>query len=297
MRVTTKMMLSDASSLLNKNLERLKRLQTEAASGKKLQRISDDPYATEQALSFRSALALSKGNLRSIDLSENWMEATDAALGQLSDLVTHANTIAEQGANDTIAASEREGLAQNIDELLQQVLQLANTRHRGQHIFAGFQTDRPPFVLNAGPPPAATYQGDNGEIQRQVAPDYKMTINVSNGGPFPAVFQALSNLVTDLRDTSPGAGQRVANRLTGLESAADKVLASRASIGAKLDRLQDTGSRLEQVQIGLETLLSKAEDADMAETIMNLAQQEMAYRTALQVNGRVLQPSLLDFLT
>jgi len=89
----------------------------------------------------------------------------------------------------------------------------------------------------------------------------------------------------------------VANRLTELESAADGVLASRASIGAKLDRLQDTSNRLEQVQIGLETLLSKAEDADMAETIMNLAQQEMAYRTALQVNGRVLQPSLLDFLT
>jgi flagellar hook-associated protein 3 FlgL len=297
MRVTTKMMLSDASSLLNKNLERLKKLQTEAASGKKLQRISDDPYATEQALSFRSALSLSENNLRNIDLSKNWMEATDAALSQLSDLVAQAHSIAEQGANDTISAAEREGLAQNIDEMLQQVLQLANARHRGQYIFGGFQTDQPPFSLNSGPPPAATYQGDNGEIKRQIAPDYQMTINVTGGGPFPTVFQALSDLVTDLRDTSPGAGQRISNRLTDLENASNEVLASRATMGARLARLDDTGSRLQQVRIGLESLLSRAEDADMGDTIMKLAEQEMAYRTALQVNSRVLQPSLLDFLT
>jgi len=68
-------------------------------------------------------------------------------------------------------------------------------------------------------------------------------------------------------------------------------------MGARLARLDDTGSRLQQVRIGLESLLSRAEDADVGDTIMKLAEQEMAYRTALQVNSRVLQPSLLDFLT
>lgn len=297
MRITTKMMLSDATSQINKNLERLKKLQTEAASGKKLQQISDNPFATEQALSFRSAIKLNQGNLRNVDLSKNWMESTDAALSQLSDLVANANTIAQQGANDTLSDSEREGLAQTTDQLINQTLELANSRHRGQYIFSGFQTDKAPFTLNAGPPPSATYQGDSGEIQRQVAPGYQMTVNVTGGGPFPEVFQMLSNVVTDLRDTTPGAGQRISSRLTEIEGALNSVSASRASVGAKLSRLEDTRSRQEQVQVGLESLLSKNEDADMAETIMKLSQQELAYRTALQVNGRILQPSLLDFLT
>ena len=46
----------------------------------------------------------------------------------------------------------------------------------------------------------------------------------------------------------------------------------------------------------LETRLSGVEDIDLAEVILELQMQEVAYTGALGAAARVLQPSLMDFL-
>jgi flagellar hook-associated protein 3 FlgL len=42
--------------------------------------------------------------------------------------------------------------------------------------------------------------------------------------------------------------------------------------------------------------MSKNEDADIAEVIMNLQNEENVYRASLSAGARVIQPSLVDFL-
>jgi flagellar hook-associated protein 3 FlgL len=46
----------------------------------------------------------------------------------------------------------------------------------------------------------------------------------------------------------------------------------------------------------LRELLSKNEDADMAEVIMNLKMEENVYRASLAGGAKIIQPSLVDFL-
>ena len=53
---------------------------------------------------------------------------------------------------------------------------------------------------------------------------------------------------------------------------------------------------MEASEVGLRELLSKAEDADMAEVASQLNQQQFVYQTALAVNGQILRTSLLDYL-
>ena len=44
-------------------------------------------------------------------------------------------------------------------------------------------------------------------------------------------------------------------------------------------------------------MLSENEDVDIEEVIMNLSIQESMHRASLAVSARVIQPSLLDFLS
>ncbi|MEN6351305.1 MAG: flagellar hook-associated protein FlgL, partial [Syntrophomonas sp.] len=56
-------------------------------------------------------------------------------------------------------------------------------------------------------------------------------------------------------------------------------------------------SRLESIQTTFTSLLSKTEDANIAEVIMQLQLQENVYAASLAAGARIIQPSLVDFLS
>jgi flagellar hook-associated protein 3 FlgL len=77
----------------------------------------------------------------------------------------------------------------------------------------------------------------------------------------------------------------------------DSLLRWRSEVGAKVNRLEMTRERMTDFRINLQRLLSQTEDIDLAQVVMELKMEENAYRTALASGARIIQPSLLDFLT
>ena len=76
---------------------------------------------------------------------------------------------------------------------------------------------------------------------------------------------------------------------------------------AMLGELADVGARAtapstaaqsanEKTVMDLKGQISAVEDIDLAEIIVELQTQEVAYQAALGATSRVLQPSLMDFL-
>ncbi|AOT70028.1 flagellar hook-associated protein FlgL [Geosporobacter ferrireducens] len=102
------------------------------------------------------------------------------------------------------------------------------------------------------------------------------------------IASATSVIKTEKLDTSA--------MLDDLDKNLENILGKLSGIGAKTNRLELDQSRLEDTIINLKKLLSKAEDVDMAETIMNFKMEENVYRSALSVGARIIQPTLLDFL-
>lgn len=76
----------------------------------------------------------------------------------------------------------------------------------------------------------------------------------------------------------------------------NSVLEQRASVGAKSNRLELTKNRLGEEFTNITALMSKNEDADIAEVIMKLKNEENVYRASLEIGARIIQPSLIDFL-
>ncbi len=90
--------------------------------------------------------------------------------------------------------------------------------------------------------------------------------------------------------------EMVGNLIGGLEKAANRILDSRAAVGAKIRRMDSTGSRLEAISLSATRLLSEVEDADIIKVTTELATQQNVYQAALNAAARILSPSLIDFV-
>jgi len=119
-----------------------------------------------------------------------------------------------------------------------------------------------------------------------------------------SVFATLTNLIATL-NAAPGIGnpsataafqQGVQQSLGELEHGLDKVLAVRATTGARLrelDALQSTG---EDLGLQYKQTLSKIQDTDFLQAISTLNQQQLTLQAAQQSFAKISQLSLFDFL-
>lgn len=98
----------------------------------------------------------------------------------------------------------------------------------------------------------------------------------------------------NMLDTGNYAG--ISNLLTNFDNDMNNVLRIRADIGARTNRVNLTGNRLDSDNINFTRLMSTNEDVDMVEAIMNLQNEENVYKASLSGGARIIQPTLLDFL-
>ena len=299
MRVTHSMLQQSALSNLQDNLNRVMIAQKKAATGKRVTRPADDPFAVEQALEFRTRIKINEASQQNIAMSLDWLNATDNALTDLNDTLIRTKNLALRGSNETLNAEERNQVSVEVNQLLEEMIAIGNSKHGEHTLFAGFKVDTSPFevtrVAVTGFVTGTTYNGDAGLIMRQIEPGIDVAVNVTGDLIYTDTFDTLIDLRDALR-TDPFDASAVAVEITNLQDRMDTVLDIQAAIGTKARRLEATSSRLGDADIALKGLLSKAEDADMAEVISELNQQQFVYETALAVNGRVLRTSLLDFL-
>lgn len=142
MRITNRMMTNSMMSNINKNKINMNSLENQYTSGKKIQKPSDDPIITVRALKLRTNLSeLTQYFEKNIPDAKNWMDVTESALSTVNDILKQVNTYCVQGSTDTLTASDRSYLAENLAQLKQQIYQEGNTNYAGRYVFTGYKTD------------------------------------------------------------------------------------------------------------------------------------------------------------
>lgn len=185
--------------------------------------------------------------------------------------------------------------AEQVKGIYDQILGLANTELGGNYLFAGYQTDTAPYSRDADY--NITYAGDDGAIQRIMAEDTTLQINVTGNEVFNQdvdIFTVLKDLIGALEANDETA---VGVQSEKLETGMTQVNNVRVKGGPKLTRLETMGNYWTNYGQHVEEALSGIEDADMATAILELKAQETAYETALSAAARVIQPSLIKFLS
>jgi flagellar hook-associated protein 3 FlgL len=290
-RITQQTIAARTYANLQSSLERSARLQDRLSSGRQLSSPSDAPGQSASAMQLRTSLRATEQYVRNADDAGGWLAAADTALRGVTEALQRARDLAVQGANTgTAAPSARQALADEVQELRETVLGLANTTYLGRPVFGG--TVAGPTAFDA----TGAHVGDAGTVLRRVGPNAQVRVDVDGPSVFGngpgSVFDVLDRLATDLV-ASPAA---VPASIDAIDAALSSVLAGASHVGARTNRVETMKQLSEDQVISARRHLSEVEDVDLPATIVDLQLQEVAYQAALGATARVLQPSLLDFL-
>lgn len=161
MRVATKTLYDTTSIRLGQITGELNEANKVVSTGKRINALSDDPLGLTQVLDIRSNLSNLEQLERNISTGRTWLNTGETALNSVKDSVSDTKVLCLAMRNDTVNATDRNEAAAQVNGILKQVVELANSMVNGRYIFAGTKTDTPPFkVDDEETPTVVTYSGN-----------------------------------------------------------------------------------------------------------------------------------------
>lgn len=267
----------------------MEKSQEQLASGKRINRPSDDPVGLVYSLRLRTALTELDQYSSNAEDAKSWLDTTDSALDESGTILQRIRELAVNAASDQLTQTERDAITQEVQQLKQQLVQVGNTTYAGKYVFSGTQT------LTASFDNTGAYQGNNGAINYEVGVGVQIPVNVDGAKAFGNMFTVIDNFLADL--APPGNAADISNNVLGqLDTEINNQLEVRAEVGARVNRLDLATNRMDSDKVNLTGLLSKTEDVDVAQLITQLKVQESVYNSSLAAGARIVQPTLMDFL-
>ena len=194
-RITQGMMYARALDDVQSGLYRYTQLQQEVASGRRINRPSDDPAAALRILPLRSDLRDLSQLSSNVSLARETLNTGSASLEDASSLMARVRELTTQASNGTMNSSDRQSIAAEVDQLLNQVLGIAKSRRGDRFLFGGTENGSPPFSLTtSGGHTHATYNGNRESLEVDVAPGVSTALNIPGDSIFlsrdrqPTVF-------------------------------------------------------------------------------------------------------------
>jgi flagellar hook-associated protein 3 FlgL len=135
-----------------------------------------------------------------------------------------------------------------------------------------------------------------GSIVRQIDRDRRMTVNFLGTDVFQGdvdVFQLGIDLKNALWRDDPEA---VRGLLDTIDSAITQITEKLGLAGTRAQNLEHQQLWLESDEVTLHSFISDIESADLAEAVVRLQSEQMAYESALATTARIMQSSLVNYL-
>ncbi|AZO95888.1 flagellar hook-associated protein FlgL [Halocella sp. SP3-1] len=290
MRISNSMVTNNVLANLNNNSEKLNELYEQAVSGKLFVNPSDDASSFIYSMKLDSWISNNEQYQNNIESCNSWLSDTDDALDSAGDILEELEDLAVQAANDgTLSDSDREDILIVVEELEEELINIANTQQGDQYLFSGTATTTESFNEDG------EYQGDYNSIVRQVNSSTELEININGQEVFGDAFEAIHSLEEALETGDTEALSTTV--LSNISEAVNTINTCRAEVGAKENRLKFTQTRLEDENTSLNEILSNNENVDLAEAYTNYASQQYIYEAALSVSSSILQTSLVNFVS
>jgi len=287
MRVATKTMYDLIKFNLAHITDDLNQANKVVATGKRINDLSDDPVGLANALEIRSNIANIEQVGRNINMGKSWLQASEGALNNAQNMLGDTRALCVEMATATKSPADRDAAALTVQNVKDEIIALANTQVSGSYIFAGTNIEMLAFEADG------TYNGNSSPFAIKTANDSVMQVGADGGAIFSNILTSLDDLISRLQ-TNDVDGIRAS--ITSMEGHYSDLSASISAIGSKENRMEIKENILRELTISNTEQLSRIEDADIAEAIMNLKSVEVAYQAALASSSSIMELSLMDYL-
>lgn len=271
--------------------------QAQIASGLRMRLPSDDPASMVHVLNIDTEALRIQQFERNTQNALEISKVSFSALSEMREISDRAGEIGLLSAGATSVETAKT-YATELNQLIEQVVRIANTKYQGQHLFAGTKSEQTPFVATrnaSGEISAVSYEGAVAGPEFRI--DDGVTISPFADGDTNQKLAAFANTLVTLRDTLrvPNAPERQ-NAVAALQEFEDGLLESLGTIGAQQTRLETTDTQLRSRFASLNGLASQEISADLGLSMVRLSRNATAYQAALQSSAQILRTSLLDYL-
>lgn len=215
LRITQSMIFARALNDIRRSSRGIIDTQEQVASGRRINRPSDDPTAMLRLLPLSSEIRDLRNVRDNSFTAQETLDTAAAALDQGSSAMSRLRELLVQASNGTVSDGDRKTIGVEIDNLLDHVVGLANTRHGDSYLFSGIRTGTPPFrIEDAGGSSRVVYDGSHESHRLEVAPGMDTTLYSAGDKFFQEVNRGATKFsgstgaaATSARDTGRGFGR------------------------------------------------------------------------------------------
>ncbi len=287
---------------INQRKEDIATLTNSISSQKKMASPSDDPASWARAMDFKHGLGEYDSILGNMDFATGWDQATDSALNNISDLISQARQAAIS-ANSPSGADQRDALVSQLDGIIKNMINSANTQYGDQYVFAGMNYASSPYSIDDATG-LVSYAGDDGAVRVRTnrGPNGALTINLTGHQAFEFTSGASTlnviNEVWQLKDAiRTGNSTNITAKLGTLIQASDAISKQTSIIGSRLSSLDQQKSAITLIKTNTQSNLSDVDDVDLPGAITKLQQTSAAFEAALKVAGLTANLNLASYLS
>lgn len=266
-----------------------------------------------------------------INQIEGYFHTQESLLSTSMDLMIRAKEIATQAANETNSETERFALAEEMIQLRDELVSLANTKYQGQYIYSGTASDEPAYAESTvdyteggkGTTKHYIYKGNAQERSAQITDTLSITMNSSGEEVFDNAIKALEKLSRALQgyqtnidavtgeitpddpaniaytfpDDYETQTQDILDCIDLIDNARERDLSpERVNVAGRLNRISTANSLIKLDKISTDEALSKLQDADLVEVASKYSLAEQALSASMTVTMRMLKISILDYI-
>jgi flagellar hook-associated protein 3 FlgL len=278
--------LNYAIAALDQTSALQQQLTNELSSGKRVNVPGDDPVAVGQNVLLSAQLQMNDSFSQTESSLVGRMQVTDSTLGSVVSQLTQAVSLATQGNNGTLNASDLKSIANELAGIRDEIVSLANTTYMGTYLFSGSQGNTAPFSLDTSVSPnTVSYNGDS-VISYVVTPDgQQIQVNLPGNTIFNDsandVLGILNNLIAEFSSGSSSAASQA--DATALGNALNYVSQQRVVLDNSITRLQAAQSYTQTQAAQMTAVQTDLMQTDMAQVSTQLSTAETQQSALIQV--------------
>lgn len=320
---------------LNRTKAKMEDLQLKGSTLKQITKPSDNPVSNVEAMALTSSTNDNVQYLKNSEFALLNLNVSEKSLEELTDIITKAKEIAIAQSSDFFNADVRKNVANEVQQLYNQALAIANKKVGLKHIFSGTSTLTVPFDANGN------YKGDSGHISLEVSRNFFVPINLTGeevffsaeeGGSIESPLQQFNqfdqstknalnrDLASDVdEDGNPivpfKTRDNIFAQLAGLTNALEnndpkmiqgllekfdnsisRLVTLRTRIGSITNSVETSRAGLESENVDHMARKSTLLDADVVDLFSDINKQQAVLKTTYQSTQGVMNQTLMDFL-
>lgn len=296
MRIGTGQLSDIALKGLQQQDNRYADLMVQLASGKRVNKLSDDPIGSlkmigleKEEASFKQWQKNADNVIGSLSKAEGYLDSSYNIVLRVQDLVLTANS-------GSATQKDRESIITELETLKETMVDFANsTDSDGNYVFSGSQTDTPPIAdTGAG----YVYQGDNLTRTVPVSAGRDIPSNVTvedvyfQGGT--SFFDDIDAYIADIQGGSATIGTTGPALLNRINDTIDGIGRKLTDIGGNIIASEESQRSQQELSLANEQILNKIENLDYAEAMTEMNTVQTTLSATQKAYSRISQLSLFN---